>query len=485
MSTVVLIDLSSIAHPIWHMSQSDPDTNATSTATVAKVRALAQGQPHVAVCCDSGKSFRATIEPSYKANRGERDATLMHQIEVAKERLAGDGFPVWSMKGMEADDLIATATKHALAAGHQVLIVSADKDLLQLVGPNVRVRSPQTGAEYDAAAVEAKLGVRPDQVRDYLTLVGDAADNVKGADKIGPKTAASLLWTHGDIASIYAEAEKEPTSIKPSVVASLREFAPRLETVMSLVTLCDDVAIPFDEVFVERMPKEASEFVAEETEEEAVEEATPQIVATQIVEEPPKAVAPVTSLAVREAEMLAPAPQEWERQLDPRSMDQARKLARDLFDSRMFSSYGTPQGVLSTVMVGRELGLPAMASLRSIHNLDGKHTLSASLMAALVMKSGLAEFFEPVSFDEKHATFETKRRGARNPVRLTHTIEMARQAWPKSEEAWAKSGWGKNPTDMLVARAQARLARLVYPDLLAGLYTPEELQDAKEMAHAA
>jgi len=472
MATLVLIDLSSIAHPIWHMSQSDPDVNHTSTATVAKVRALATGQPHVAVCCDSGRSFRHDIEPTYKANRGERDATLMHQIDLAKERLAGDGFPVWSQTGMEADDLIATATKRATEAGHYVLIVSADKDLLQLVGPNVRVHSPQTGAEYDAAAVESKLGVRPDQVRDYLTLVGDAADNVKGAEKIGPKTASKLLFVHDSIEGIYAEATKEPSTLAPSVVVSLKEFAPRMETVRSLISLRYDADIPFEEALGERVAKEAETFVAQETEEEAVEE-------------PQKPLATVTTLAVREPEVLAPAPQEWERQLDPRSMEQARKLARDLFDSRMFSSYGTPQGVLSTVMVGRELGLPAMAALRSIHNLDGKHTLSASLMAALVMKSGLAEYFEPVTFSATEATFETKRKGARNPVRLQHTIEMARQAWPKSEEAWNKSGWGKNPTDMLVARAQARLARLVYPDLLAGLYTPEELQDAREVAHAA
>lgn len=473
MPTVVLIDLSSIAHPIWHMSQTEPDQNHTATATVAKVRALATGQPHVAVCCDSGKSFRAEIEPTYKANRGDRDATLIHQIEVAKERLAADGFPVWSASGMEADDLIATATRHATEAGHEVLVVSADKDLLQLVGPTVRVRSLASGVEYDEAAVEAKLGVKPVQVRDFLTLVGDAADNVKGADKIGPKTAASLLWTHGSIEGIYEEAGREPSAIKPSVLASLKEFEQRFPTVRSLIDLRYDAEIPFDEVFAERMPKEAAQFVAQE--EPDVDEPT----------KPDQPLAPVTTLAIREAEVLAPAPAEWERQLDPRSMDQARKLARDLFDSRMFSSYGTPQGVLSTVMVGRELGLPAMAALRAIHNIDGKHSLSASLMAALVMKSGLAEFFEPVSFSEKEATFETKRKGARNPVRLTHTIEMARQAWPKSEDAWAKSGWGKNPTDMLVARAQARLARLVYPDLLAGLYTPEELQDAREMSHAA
>jgi hypothetical protein len=144
--------------------------------------------------------------------------------------------------------------------------------------------------------------------------------------------------------------------------------------------------------------------------------------------------------------------------------------------------------VLSTVMVGRELGLPAMASLRSVHNIEGKHCLSASLMVALVLRSGMAEYFEPISFSDKEATYETKRKGARNPVRLTHTIEMGIQAWPKEKTDWEKrfaaSGWGRNPTDLLVARATARLARMVYPDLLAGLYTPEELAEVREQVAA-
>mgnify|MGYP000098853432 CR=1 FL=1 len=119
----------------------------------------------------------------------------------------------------------------------------------------------------------------------------------------------------------------------------------------------------------------------------------------------------VAAITVREPEVLAAAPSDWERQLDPRSMAQARVLAKDMFDSRMFSAYGTPQGVLSTVMVGRELGLPAMASLRSIHNIDGRHAMSASLMVALILKSGLAEYFEPLrrfgAADDRNVGTET------------------------------------------------------------------------------
>lgn len=460
MAQIVLIDLSSIAHPIWHMSQSEPDPGHTATATVAKVRALATGQPHVAVCCDSGPSFRHTIDPTYKANRGERDATLMHQIEVAKERLGADGFPIWAKYGMEADDLIASGAAKATAAGHEVLVVSADKDLLQLVSPTVRVKSLATGVEYDELGVEAKLGVKPSQVRDYLTLVGDAADNVKGADKIGAKTAASLLFVHGSIEGIYEEAEREPSSLKPSVVASLREFRPRFETVRSLITLCEDVDVPFDEVLKERTPAPVPMAEPEDEGETEME-----VHESEPVAEP----APMQALAIREPDTLAAAPVEWERQLDPRSMKEARALATDMHASRLFSAYGNPQSVLATVLAGRELGFQAMASLRAFHVIEGKSVLSAEAIRALVLRSGKAKYFRCTERTATRATFETKR-GDDPPLTLSYTIEEAQTAG----SAKAGSGYTKNPADMLVARASAKLARLVYPDVTNGMYAAEE-----------
>lgn len=470
MSEVVLVDLSSIAYPIWHMSQNEPDVNHTSTAVIAKVRSLASGQPHVAVCCDSGKSFRAEIDPTYKANRGDRDATLMHQIELAKERLRDDGFPVWSQPGMEADDLIATAAKVATEAGMGVLVVSADKDLLQLVSPTVRVKSPATGTEYDEAGVEAKLGVKPSQVRDYLTLVGDAADNIKGADKIGPKTASVLLWTHGNLEGVYEEAAKEPTSLKPAVLASLKEFAPRLATVRSLISLRYDADVPFSEVLAERVPKDAATFAAEE-QQEMVDD-----VIDAEVPGPDGKPCRTDALAVREPEVLAPAPAEWERQLDPRSMKDARLLATDMFASRMFSAYGTPQAVLATVLAGRELGFPAMVSLRAFHVIEGKASLSAEAIRARVLASGKAKFFRRTERTATRATFETQR-GDDPPLSLTYTIEEAKAAWTKGEAKWNSSAWGTSPSDMLVARASTKLAREVYPDVTLGLLAVEELDN--------
>lgn len=197
---------------------------------------------------------------------------------------------------------------------------------------------------------------------------------------------------------------------------------------------------------------------------------------------PVRETAAPAALAVREDHVIDAEPVEWERQLDPRSMRDAIVLAKDLHSSRMFSAYGTPQAVLSTIMAGRELGFPAMASLRSFHIIEGRASLSAGAMVATVLRSGLAVYFRPVSFSDTEATFETLRRGEGNkPVTLSHTIEMARAGGFLKE----KSGWVRNPSDMLVARAQSRLARMIYADILAGLYTPEELTEMREQADVA
>ncbi len=485
---LVLVDLSSIVHPLWHTCQSDPNVNACSQQAISRVHSLATGHPHVVVCCDSGKSFRVQVSAAYKANRPERDASLNHQMTLAREQLARDGFQVWAVPGFEADDLIAAATTRAkLETDYDVLIVSADKDILQLVGERVKAKSVRDGSVIDADGVKAKFGVRPDQIRDYLCLVGDASDNVKGAKNIGPKTAAKLLEKHETLDGIYDALKNHATQFTPALATSLREFqAVRPET-EQLITLRADVEIPFADAFKERVAQATIDFNEGLDDMENTESSEgQQPVAETGAAESVKQSEPGAALSViQPMPEIVTAPGEWELQLDPRSMKDARQLATDMHQSRMFSAYGNPQAVLSTVMTGRELGLPAMASLRSIHNIDGKHSLSAALMSALVLKSGLAEYFEPVKFDDKSATFVTKRKGSRNEVTMTHTIEMARQAWSKGEDAWMKSGWGRNPTDMLVARATARLARMVYPDLLAGLYTPDELNEIRESEAAA
>lgn len=493
--TLILIDLSSIAYPTWMTSASEPDPNATSIKIVARVRALANDQPHVAVCCDKGRSFRHELAATYKANRPEREAALHHQIDLAIERLKADGFPVWAVPGFEADDLVATATERALALPDMtVRIVSRDKDLLQLVGPRVIAMSALDGTLVDEEAVIAKFGVRPNQMRDYLTIVGDASDNVTGIKGVGSKGAVKLLATFGTLDAVYAAIKDGSASLSASIASALRDFEAQLPLTRRLIQLRTDADVPFEEISRVRVPQDIATAEFADAEDDGSSPATPILTEKETEEaidgarhaKADGANRGGTAIAIRRAEVLVPEPAEWERQLDPRSLGDAKALATDMFNSRMFSAYGNQQAVLSTVMVGRELGLPAMASLRSVHVIEGKHSLSASLMVALVLRSGLAEYFEPISFSETEATYETKRKGARNPIGLTHTFEMAKKAWPKSKDGWEKaflaSGWGRNPTDLLVARASSRLARMVYPDLLAGMFTPEELAEIRAEA---
>lgn len=495
--TIVLIDVSSLAYPIWHMAASEINPDYASQQIVKRVRELASGQKCVALCADSGRSFRNDLAASYKANRGERNATLMHQIDLALEALAGDGFPVWKVKNYEADDVIATAALQASdLEDADVLIVTADKDLLQLVGPCVKVKSASTGDIMDEAAVVAKFGVRPDQIRDFLTLVGDSADNVQGAKGIGAVRAKELLGQFESIDNIYALLEdtgQMQMKLTPSVAKALRDFKEKMPLTRELITLKPDAPIPFVDILKERVlapTRRSSTLVFEEEEAEVMQTETEQTQPTfvDLVEghvmpdAEPKPVDPrlepgpaPAQIAARKTDAiaLAPAPPQWERQLDPRSLAQASTLAAALFESRMFSGYGNPEGVLSTILVGRELGIPALTALRTIHNIKGRHALSAQLIVGLVLKSGLCDFFELVELDEKHCVYETKRKKARKAIKLEHTIEMAEQAGLLK----ADSNWSKIPSDMLNARCSVRLARIVYPDVCANVLTKEEAEE--------
>lgn len=542
---IVLIDLSSIAYPIWHTSQSEPDPNSTSTKIVERVRTLAANHRHVAVCCDAGRSFRRDVSAEYKANRPERDATLVHQINLAIERLSHDGFPIWTAPGYEADDVVASAAMWALRQSFNVLVISSDKDLLQLVTEpgdgrpmggdrSVRVMSAVNGNLMTVAAVGEKFGVSPAQMCDYLMLVGDASDNVKGAKGIGPAKAAGLLSKFGTLDRLYEELEARggaAVGLTPALLQSLREFQGAMAVTRQLIALRVDVSLPFDEVLAERvskdvetygegfgaddddglddalatLPKEAKETpkptrlapvhvapaetvapaVVSEVIDEAKETASPHRT-VPAVPAPPVDHASTTSavpvsdsdqaLVVKNPESLVVVP--YERQLDPSNLRQAETLAKYMHQSQLFSGYGSPQAVLSTIMLGRELGLPAIASLRGVHIIEGKHSLSAQMMVALVMRSGLAEYFEPVSFSLAEATFVTKRVGARREVTLQYTVEHARLAGLLKKD----SNWERRPEEMCIARAQARLCRLVYADVVGGLYTPDELIEMREKA---
>ena len=517
----LLIDLSSVFHPIWHMCGKEPDVDAASNSTVAKVRSLAYGYQHVGICCDVGGSFRKDISPDYKAQRPERDERLNHQLRLARERLVEAGFPLWGVHGYEADDLIATATKHLLAHSPDVTIeiASSDKDLVQLVGPRVASRSIATGSLYDPETVPMKFGVRPDQMRDFLCMVGDASDNVKGVPKVGPKTAAEILKKHGSLLEVYRRLGEGPAALgmTPSVHRALADHVTTVELARKLVTLCDDVVFPWETILTPlhhlQTDNNAEAWSASEEEQEtmdAKESIDPETgeVIYNVDAPPPAAPAPPpppagappaappatqaskpgiaqttprTVVEPQRATMVL-APTSWTQELEPRTYADARTVSEAIHRGGLFSGFGSPQAVFSIVLAGRELGLGTMASLRGFHLIDGKPCMSSGLLSALVLRSGMAKQFSCVKRSNEAATVRAWRKGEDEPIDIVYTMEDARRAGLVKPG----SGWEKNPADMCVARATAIAARLKWQDVCFGLYTVEEMgRDDLELKDAA
>jgi DNA polymerase-1 len=194
-------------------SMSAPDgtpINAVFGLGMTLQRFLNEHQPQMAVCCfDAGaKTFRNDLFPEYKANRGEPPAELIPQFDLCRELTARMGFPVAMTPGFEADDLIASLTRRLRRRGHEVVIVSGDKDLAQLLEPGVRIYNLAKDDWWDEAGVPDRLGVQACQVADYLALKGDAVDNIPGVKGVGPKAAAALLAEFADLTDIYANLER-------------------------------------------------------------------------------------------------------------------------------------------------------------------------------------------------------------------------------------------------------------------------------------
>jgi hypothetical protein len=308
-------------------------------------------------------------------------------------------------------------------------------------------------------------------MRDYLTIVGDQSDNVKGIAGIGEKGAAALLQEFGTLGAIYAQLDTllEEKRIKPSQGLALKAFLPRFAEVQTLITLRTDAPVAFEEIITPRTHKDVPPMDEPELDSPEPEPTLPPEVngpvPTPAPVSPPKMNGTLTVLTPEQA-------LDWKAQLEPTSMAEAISLAKHAFDSKLFSAYGTPQAVLMTVLAGRELGLSAMASLRAIHIIEGKPTMSADLIRALVVKSGAVKYFRCTERTADRSTWETQR-GDDPPISLTYTMEEAKAAGVVKPN----SGWVKFAADMLVARASSKLARIVCPDILHGIYTPEELRE--------
>ncbi|MSP61640.1 MAG: DNA polymerase I [Myxococcales bacterium] len=164
---------------------------------------------HLAVVFDaSGRSFRDDLYPAYKAHRPPTPDDLIPQFGLVRRVTEAFGVPQIELPGFEADDIIATLTRAAQARGLRVVIVSSDKDLMQLVADDVVMLETMKNVTYDARAVEEKFGVPPARLGDVLALMGDSVDNVPGVPGIGPKTAAILIRHFGSLDEVISRVEE-------------------------------------------------------------------------------------------------------------------------------------------------------------------------------------------------------------------------------------------------------------------------------------
>ena len=197
---------------------------------------------HMAVIFDaSGQSFRNRIYTDYKANRREMPDDLRPQLEHVRRAAAAFDICQIEMPDFEADDLIATYARHAVDAGAKVTILSSDKDLMQLVGDDVKMRDPMTDRPIGEAEVREKFGVGPDKVIEVQALCGDSTDNVPGVPGIGVKTAAELINSYGDLETLLAHAHEIK---QPKRREALIENEAKARLSKELVKLDDHVPLP-------------------------------------------------------------------------------------------------------------------------------------------------------------------------------------------------------------------------------------------------
>ncbi|HVC10752.1 MAG TPA: 5'-3' exonuclease H3TH domain-containing protein, partial [Burkholderiales bacterium] len=245
--TLLLVDGSSYLYRAFHalpeLKSPRGEPTGAIYGVISMLRRLAgdyAAQARACVFDAKGRTFRDAEYPEYKAHRPPMPEDLAAQIEPLKEAAAAAGWPVLTIEGVEADDVIATLAAQAEAQGWRCVISTGDKDLAQLVDERVTLVNTMSNETLDVAAVRQKFGVPPDRIVDYLALVGDPVDNVPGVEKVGPKTAAKWIAQYGSLEEVMARAGE----IGGAVGENLRKALGWLPTGRRLLTVRRDVALP-------------------------------------------------------------------------------------------------------------------------------------------------------------------------------------------------------------------------------------------------
>jgi DNA polymerase-1 len=244
---LVLVDGSSYVYRAFHALPPLSNSRGEPTGALLGVLNMLQKflkdfQPaHIAVVFDApGKTFRDELFAEYKAQRPSMPDDLRAQIEPLLSVISAQGLPLLRVPGVEADDVIGTLACRAARAGQSVLISTGDKDMAQLVSGSITLINTMTDTTLDRDGVKAKFDVYPEQIIDYLALIGDSSDNIPGIDKVGPKTGAKLLQQFGSLDQLIARVAEVPGKVGEN----LRSGLATLELSRRLATIHTDLELP-------------------------------------------------------------------------------------------------------------------------------------------------------------------------------------------------------------------------------------------------
>ena len=206
---------------------------------------------YIVACYDSKKNLRKEIFASYKANRKKIDDALIKQIELSKFALSELEIKILEYEGYEADDLIAALSKKILGYGFSVVIVGGDKDLMQIVCDKIKIWDGKSDEYFDENYVEKKYGLKPKELLDYFSLIGDSSDNINGVRQIGPKTAVKLIKKYGNIEAIIESNDEDKNLEK------VKKNADNAILAKKLISLNDKIEIDFkpDDFFIKEFSK--------------------------------------------------------------------------------------------------------------------------------------------------------------------------------------------------------------------------------------
>ena len=269
---LVLIDGHGLIFRAFHAVQTNMRTsageltNAVFGFTTMLMEVLRREAPtHIIMTFDTGRTFRHDLSADYKANRSEMPDDLRPQVDRIKQVVTALGISTYEAEGYEADDVIGTLAVQGAAKDLDVLIVTGDNDLLQLVAPHVRAVTPSSGPGgfsqtkyYDSAAdVETKYGFQPERIPDYKALYGDKSDNILGVPGVGEKTATDLIQRYGTVEDIYAHLDE---ITKPKALADkLREFRDQCfqgKQLATIVTSVPDIHLDLDAALLHHIERE-------------------------------------------------------------------------------------------------------------------------------------------------------------------------------------------------------------------------------------